>query len=70
MRCEREEALRRALRTLPEHYQSVIEWHHQERLPFDAIAGRLGVSAEAARKVWGRALERLREALGPGHDPR
>jgi RNA polymerase sigma-70 factor (ECF subfamily) len=70
MRCEREEALRRALMTLPEHYRSVIEWHHHERLPFDAIAGRLGVSAEAARKVWGRALQRLREALGPGHDPR
>jgi RNA polymerase sigma-70 factor (ECF subfamily) len=70
MRCEREEALRRALMALPEHYRSVIEWHHHERLPFDAIAGRLGVSAEAARKVWGRALQRLREALGPGHDPR
>jgi RNA polymerase sigma-70 factor (ECF subfamily) len=70
MRREREEALRRALLTLPERYRSIIEWHHQERLPFDAIAGRLGVSAEAARKVWGRALQRLREALGPGHDPR
>jgi RNA polymerase sigma-70 factor (ECF subfamily) len=70
MRREREEALSRALAALPEHYRSVIRWHHQERLTFDAIAGRLGVSAEAARKVWGRALVRLREALGPGHDPR
>jgi RNA polymerase sigma-70 factor, ECF subfamily len=70
MRIEREHALERALMALPEHYRQVILWHHQERLPFDAIAGRLGVSSEAARKVWGRALQRLREALGPGHDPR
>ena len=70
MRQERELALHRVLMGLPEHYRQVIEWHHQERLSFEAIAGRLGVSAEAARKVWGRALLRLREALGPGHDPR
>jgi RNA polymerase sigma-70 factor (ECF subfamily) len=70
MRREREEALGRALMALPEHYRLVIQWHHQERLTFEAIAGQLGISAEAARKVWGRALQRLREALGPGHDPR
>jgi RNA polymerase sigma-70 factor (ECF subfamily) len=70
MRQEREQALRRALTTLPEHYRLVIRWRHQEQMSFDAIAGRLDVSPEAARKVWGRALLRLREALGPDHDPR
>jgi RNA polymerase sigma-70 factor (ECF subfamily) len=70
MRQEREDALQRSLLTLPQHYRDVIRWRHQERLTFDAIAGRLGISTEAARKVWGRALLRLREALGPGHDPR
>ncbi len=70
MRQEREQSLRRALAALPEHYQQVIRWHHQEQLSFEAIAGRLGVSPDAARKVWGRALLRLREALGPDHDPR
>jgi RNA polymerase sigma-70 factor (ECF subfamily) len=69
MRQEREYALHRVLMGLPEHYRQVIQWHHQDHLPFDAIAGRLGVSSEAARKVWGRALLRLREALGPDHDP-
>ena len=70
MKQEREEALRAAMLGLPEHYRQVIEWHHQERLSFDAIAERIGSSSEAARKIWGRALLRLREELGPGHDPR
>jgi RNA polymerase sigma-70 factor (ECF subfamily) len=70
MRHERERALGEALGTLPEHYRQVIQWHHQERLTFEAIGARLDISPEAARKVWGRSLVRLREALGPGHDPR
>jgi RNA polymerase sigma-70 factor (ECF subfamily) len=70
MKQEREEALRAAMLGLPEHYRQVIQWHHQERLSFDAIAERIGSSSEAARKIWGRALLRLREELGPGHDPR
>ena len=70
MRHERADALRAVMESLPEHYQQIIQWRHQEHLPFEAIAGRLGVSPEAARKVWGRALLRLRAALGPGHDPR
>ncbi len=59
MKREREDALREAMTALPERYRAVIQWHHQERLPFEAIAGRLGISPEAARKVWGRALLRL-----------
>jgi RNA polymerase sigma-70 factor (ECF subfamily) len=70
MRREREQALRAAMMKLPEHYRQVIEWHNEERLTFNAVAARLGVSPEAARKMWGRALMRLRENLGPGHDPR
>jgi RNA polymerase sigma-70 factor (ECF subfamily) len=69
MREERCLALRSALDALPEHYRQVIRWHHQERLTFEAIADRLDISAEAARKLWARALIRLREALGPDHDP-
>jgi RNA polymerase sigma-70 factor (ECF subfamily) len=70
MKEEREVALRAALLGLPEHYRQVIEWHHQERLSFDTIAERIGSSSEAARKIWGRALLRLRAELGPGYDPR
>jgi RNA polymerase sigma-70 factor (subfamily 1) len=70
MRRERERALVEALIALPERYRQVIQWHHQERLTFEAIAGRLGISPEAVRKRWGRSLIRLRAALGAGHDPR
>jgi RNA polymerase sigma-70 factor (ECF subfamily) len=70
MKHERENALREAMMDLPEHYRQVIQWHHGQRLTFEEIAERLGISPEAARKVWGRALVRLRDALGPGHDPR
>jgi RNA polymerase sigma-70 factor (ECF subfamily) len=68
MRHEREAALCAAIRTLPEHYRQVIEWHHQEQLSFESIAARMSISPDAARKVWARALLRLRKLLGPGHD--
>ena len=38
---------------LPEHYRQVIRWHHEERLTFEAIALRLGISPEPVQ-VWAR----------------
>jgi RNA polymerase sigma-70 factor (ECF subfamily) len=70
VRRERDEALDRALGQLPERYRQVVCWHHHERLRFDEIAARLAISADAVQKVWGRALVRLKELLGPEHDPR
>jgi RNA polymerase sigma-70 factor (ECF subfamily) len=70
MRRERDEALDRALRQLPERYRQVICWRHHERLGFGEIAARLAISPDAAQKVWGRALVRLKELLGSEHDPR
>jgi len=70
MRHERESALRAALERLPEHYRLVVMWHHEEQLTFEQIATRMGISDEAARKVWARALLRLKDALGAAHDPR
>ncbi|MFO0953073.1 MAG: sigma-70 family RNA polymerase sigma factor [Isosphaeraceae bacterium] len=69
IRRERERALVLALERLPDHYREVVRWHHEERLTFDQIAGRLKTSPDAARKLWARALLRLREALGSSHDP-
>jgi RNA polymerase sigma-70 factor, ECF subfamily len=69
-RREREGALVERLKRLPDHYRDVVVWHHRERLSFDVIGQRLGISAEAARKLWMRALGRLRKELGPAHDPR
>jgi RNA polymerase sigma-70 factor (ECF subfamily) len=70
MRRERDGALAEALARLPERYRQVVCWHHHDGLGFREIAARLGTSPDAAQKVWGRALVRLKELLGPEHDPR
>jgi RNA polymerase sigma-70 factor (ECF subfamily) len=67
-RREREAALLEGLERLPDRYREVVIWHHRDRLSFGEIGRRLGISAEAARKLWTRALGRLRKELGPAHD--
>jgi RNA polymerase sigma-70 factor (ECF subfamily) len=70
MRRERDGALAEALSRLPERYRQVVCWHHHDRLRFREIAERLGISPDAAQRIWGRALFRLKELLGPDYDPR
>jgi RNA polymerase sigma-70 factor (ECF subfamily) len=70
IRQEQAHALLSAIAALPEHYRQVVVWHHREGATFEEIADRLETTAEAARKLWVRALVRLRDALGPSHDPR
>jgi RNA polymerase sigma factor (sigma-70 family) len=60
---EQDHALGQALEQLPEHYRQVIHWRNYERLEFEDIGRRLGRSAEAARKLWGRAIEQLQRLL-------
>jgi RNA polymerase sigma-70 factor, ECF subfamily len=67
---ELEAALIAGLERLPEHYRAVVTWHHREQLSFEEIGRRCGISADAARKVWTRALGRLRKEIGPAHDLR
>jgi RNA polymerase sigma-70 factor (ECF subfamily) len=64
-RRERDEALERALQQLPEHYRQVIVLREWDRRTFEEIGGQLGRSAEAARKLWVRALEELGSLLAP-----
>jgi RNA polymerase sigma-70 factor, ECF subfamily len=61
---ERARSLQRALERLPEDYRRVLLWRHQERRSFVAIARLMARSPEAVRKLWGRAVERLRDELG------
>jgi RNA polymerase sigma-70 factor (ECF subfamily) len=61
---ERREALEAALRRLPEHYRQVLRLHTQEDLTFAQAGERLHCSAEAARKLWRRAAEKLARLLG------
>ena len=56
---ERSEALDRALRQLPEHYRQALLLRTWEELTFVEIGHRLRCSAEAARKLWGRAAAKL-----------
>ncbi len=64
---ETEFALMSALDCLADNYRKVVLWHHRDRLPFEEVGRRLGVSAEAARKCWERALKALRKELRASH---
>lgn len=63
-RREREAAVVAAVARLPERYRDVVVWHQQKQLTFAEIGRRRGISAEAARKLWMRALAHLRRELG------
>lgn len=64
LRRERAIALGRAVERLPEHYRRVIDWRHRQGCSFEEIGRRLDNSADAARKVWMRALRRLQDEMG------
>jgi RNA polymerase sigma-70 factor (ECF subfamily) len=61
-------ALETALATLPEHYRTVLNLRYQDRLNFEQIGAALGCSAEAARKLWARAVDRLQKTLKGPHE--
>jgi RNA polymerase sigma-70 factor (ECF subfamily) len=65
---ERNEELERALAQLPDHYAEALRLRHQENCSFEEIGQRTGRSAEAARKVWARAVEQLKQIWKPSHD--
>ena len=62
---EQNHDLDRAVRRLPADYARVIELRHQDNLTFVEIGEQLGLSDEAARKLWSRAIQRLQKDLNP-----
>jgi RNA polymerase sigma-70 factor (ECF subfamily) len=64
---EEVELLAAALARVPELYQRIIRLRHEEHSSFAEIGQLLGRSAEAARKLWFRAVELLRQELGQRH---
>lgn len=62
-RAELEAMLLQVLDRLPATDREIVRWHHEQQQSFEQIADRLGISADAARKRWARALIRLRKAL-------
>ena len=59
MAHEQAEAVRRAVARLPDDYRRVIVLRYQEQLSFDEIGRSLGLTANAARKLLLRAVERV-----------
>jgi len=59
--------LEQAVQRLPENYRDVVLLYHRDHLSFEEIAARLEKSAEAIRKLWTRAVERLAAELKATH---
>lgn len=64
VRREQAVLLADALGRLPEDYREVIILRHLEGLTFPEIARRMGRSVEAVKKLWARALDRVRRTVG------
>jgi RNA polymerase sigma-70 factor (ECF subfamily) len=59
--------LQRALDHLPEDYRQILMLRYQEGRSFEEIGTLMGRSANAVRKLWLRAVQRLREEMEGGH---
>lgn len=57
-------AIQAALQRLPENYRLIVELRYQEEQSFEEIGALLGLTANAARKLWLRAIKRLQEEMG------
>lgn len=68
IRAEQQRRLEDALAVLPDEYRRVILLRQVERLEFKEIGEQLGKTREAARKLWLRALLRLRSEMASSHD--
>lgn len=69
MREELVAAVRGAIMALPSDYRAVIELRSLQRLPFEDVALRMDRSADAVRKLWCRAIEKLQvELTACGHE--
>ena len=61
---EQAEALAQAVQRLPPDYRQVLALRHEEQLSFEEIGQRMQRTANAARMLWLRAVERLQKEMG------
>jgi RNA polymerase sigma-70 factor (ECF subfamily) len=61
---EQAEMLARAVERLLPDYRQVLKLRHEEQLTFEEIGQRMQRTANAARMLWLRAVERLQEEMG------
>lgn len=64
--AEDDARLRAAIEHLPSDYRAAIRWVHEENLPLIEAGARMGRSADAVRKLYGRALALLADRLDRG----
>ena len=60
---EQDELIDAVLARLPPDYREVVFLHHAEGLSFVQIGQRIGRTAEAVRKLWSRAIDRMQDEL-------
>src|SRR5437867_9574252 len=63
VRREHAVLLAQALERLPKDYREVLILRHLEECAFAEVARRMGRTLESVKKLWARALPRLREEL-------
>ncbi|HVS40561.1 MAG TPA: sigma-70 family RNA polymerase sigma factor [Gemmataceae bacterium] len=63
-RHEEQERVEAALVSLSEDHRRVIYLRHREHLSFAEIGRIMGRAEDAVQKLWARAIQKLREALG------
>jgi RNA polymerase sigma-70 factor (ECF subfamily) len=61
-------ALKAAIERLPPDYRTAIQMRSFEKRPFAELAAALGRSSEAARRLWFRAIVKLRTELTGNND--
>jgi RNA polymerase sigma-70 factor (ECF subfamily) len=62
---ERDRLLEEAMTRLPEEYRRVIDLRYRQGLSFDEIGRILERTPNSARKLWARAIEKLKRDLRP-----
>jgi RNA polymerase sigma-70 factor (ECF subfamily) len=60
---ERDLLLEQAMKRLPEEYRRVIDLRYRQRLSFEEIGDALARTPNSARKLWARAIDRLKRDL-------
>ncbi len=67
-RDEQASRVRNEVAKLPDDLRIVIELRNWQLKSFEEVGVEMNRSAEAARKLWGRAIKRLQQELGSGHE--
>jgi RNA polymerase sigma-70 factor (ECF subfamily) len=60
---ERDDGIKRAMEQLPEDYRLVLDMRYRDGLTFEEIAQALDRTPDSVRKLWARAIQRLKGNL-------